>query len=380
MSSFAAAIPLAIPFESIFFVTGETSGDLLGSLLLKRLQSIAPKYMFRGVGGDKMVAAGLDPLPYYNQLQVMGITDVLINFPSIAQAFLSIEKEILETQPKAVVLIDYQTFNLKLAKRLRRFGYEGKIVQYVSPTVWAWKAHRIPEMAANLDLLLTLFPFEPHCFEGTGLKSLFVGHPLLEVLPKASHKKEKILTIFPGSRLGAIRKTFPIQLKAARLFLKKNPDYKLAISCAHRDFKPFLYALSIDLEPAFFGKDEQYHWMDRSNLAYATSGTVTMELAWFATPTVVFYGLTLLNALLAKFLFKLDQLPFFSMINIMEEKEVFPEKIKSGYDPESVLEASEKVLQNPSLKNDCADFWNRLRPGNLKLPSEQAAIEILKIL
>lgn len=380
MSSFAATLPIDVPYESLFFVTGEASGDLLGSLLIQRLKRLAPKYVLRGVGGDKMAAAGLKPLPYFDRLQVMGVSDVLVNLPSIASAFLAIEKEILTSQPKAVILIDYQSFNLKLAKRLRKKGYQGKIIQYVSPTVWAWKAYRIPEMAATLDLLLTLFPFEPHCFEGTGLKTVFVGHPLLEVLPKPSGQKEPILTLFPGSRFGAIRSTFPIQLRAARLFLKQHPEYKLAISCASPEFKPYLYSATLDLKPTFFNKDEQYQWMDKSSLAFATSGTVTMELAHFATPTVVFYGLSLLNALLAKFMFKLDQIKYYSMINIIEDKEVFPEKIKSGYDPESVVQSAESVLHNPDLGKECKDFWKQLRGETLVYPSEQAALEILKIL
>lgn len=380
MASFATAVPLAVPYQSLFLVAGEPSGDLIGSLLLKHLKLLAPKYLFKGIGGQKMLDQGLIPLPFFDRLQVMGISDVVVNFPAIAAAFLAIEKEILKTQPQAVILIDYQTFNLRLAKRLRKRGYKGKIIQYVSPTVWAWKAHRIPEMAANLDLLLTLFPFEPSYFEGTGLKAVFVGHPLIEVLPKPKGKKEDLLTLFPGSRWGPIRKTFPMQIKAASRFLQDHPHYRLAISCANPLFKPFLYTLSMHLDPDFFYHNEQYAWMDRSKIALATSGTVTMELAWFNTPTVVFYGLGLFNALLAKFLFKLDQIPFYSMINIIAGKEVFPEKIKSGYDPDSVCAAIKKVQEDKELPQECANFWAALSAPYARTPSWEAAYEILKIL
>jgi lipid-A-disaccharide synthase len=384
MSSLTLAVPLDIPYSSLFFVAGEPSGDLLGSLLIKQLGLLAPLHIINGVGGEKMVEAGMNPLPIYDKLQVMGVSDVILNLPNIIEAMWMIEKKILELNPVAVVLIDYQTFNLKLAKRLRKKGYQGQIVQYVSPTVWAWKKHRIPQMEKCLDLLLTLFPFEPACFKDTSLKAVFVGHPLLEVLPKPTGNKEDLLTIFPGSRLGPIRKTLPLQIKAANRFLEEFPHFNVAISCANVEFKPYLYSQGRKLKksPQIFSKGEQYQWMDRSKLSFATSGTVTMELAWFKTPTIVFYGLSLLNGILAKFFFKLDRIPYFSMINIMEGKEVFIEKIKSGSDPESVLVASKKQLfeNSPIIEQSCQSFWNRLRPENLLTPSYKAAQEILKIL
>lgn len=380
-----------------FLFAGEPSGDLHGSHLMQQLQLDLPQAQFMGVGGPKMRSVGLAPLMLMEDFAVMGFSDVLKNLPKIYRQFCKVSQAILEIAPDAVILIDYPDFNLRLAKRLRKCGYRGKIVQYISPTVWAWRKGRIKSLAENFDLLLTIYPFEEEHFKSTSLPVSYVGNPLCEYLSNYAydlHWKERlqvpqnvpIVALFPGSRHGEIERNLPLQLQATDLLLKQAAEERaVAISCGHPE-----HAFTIMQQAEKLGWSTQqklhlippeytYELMRDSHVAIAKSGTVTLELALHQRPTVVLYKMSAVNYFIAKHVMRLN-LPHYCMVNILLQKEAFPECIERGLTAQNIFKQLQKLDSQGTFRDGCIADCQRvaeLLKGNSNA-SRCAAEEILK--
>ena len=413
----------------LFFVTGETSGDLAGAHLAEELMKKRPGICLGGVLGPRLRALGILGETKMEELQVMGFIDVFLALPRIVRIFYKIRKEILRKNPKAVVLIDYPGLNLRLARSLRKCGFQGKIIQYVCPTVWAWGKKRIPLMAEHLDLLLTLFPFEPACFAHTKLPAFYVGHPLVE--KTKAHKsiadfytrynldpKKKILALFPGSREKEILRNFPIQLEAAKR-VQKEHDLQIVISLAQEKYRGLQGAEKSKMKsptprglailhkhekaqgpsqlqsrggnrpqksdvaaPCSFATgslfqnfpliepEHRYDLMQHAHLALATSGTVTLELALFKTPAVVCYAMRPLDVFLAKKVFRID-LPHYCIVNILAQKTIYQELLGPHLTVENLTKEAFKAWSHPHpIKADCAEVCELLEEQNLNAASQ----------
>ena len=344
--------------ENIFICAGETSADLYAAMLLVELQKTLPDVHFWGVGGPS--SRGLmECLIPMEQFQVMGLSDVLKALPRLISNFYKITRSILERSPKMVIIIDQPSFGIKLARHLRKKGYTGKIVQFVAPTVWAWKKNRADEMAKYFDLLLTLFDFEPAYFAHTTLKSVFVGHPITELIAHDnSHSlfldpDRPVLSIFPGSRPAEIKRNLAKQLEAAKLFCKKFPTTQIAVSVASHDAVDIPQGLLPSIIVVPF--NARYELMKKSHLALAKSGTVTLELALHQVPTVVTYELSYLNYLMAKYIMKVESMPFFCIVNILCGKKVFAECIKPPVTSQMIYERLEVWQNSPQSYQQCVD-------------------------
>lgn len=334
--------------DKIFLFAGEASGDLLGSQLVKELSS---ELSLEGVVGPRMRAQGVTPFLPMEDFQVMGFSDVLKNLPKLIRYFNKIKHHILSTQPSKVVLIDYAEFNLRLATALRKAGYQGKLIHYVSPSVWAWKKDRIHQMAKSLNLLLTVFPFEAAHYAETSLKTEYVGHPLVKAIEQHTYHPDwksslgipentPIIAFFPGSRPSEIKRHLPTMQAAADLLRQKFPHATFCLS--GKTSLPGFYTV-----PSTY----TYDLMREARCAVAKSGTVTLELALHNCPTAVIYGLSKLNYFLAKYIYKLD-LPFYCIVNIIQGKEVFPELIKD-LNVKALATHLEKFFQHSPERNAC---------------------------
>ncbi len=369
------------PSESIFIFAGEASGDLYGARLIEQLKKIYPQASFFGVGGNKLQNAGLEIIYPLERFSVMGFSDVLKALPRLIKSLFYLRKLIISRQPKLCLFIDQPDFSLRLAKLLRQKKFSGKIVQFVAPTVWAYKKQRATLFAKHFDLLLTLFSFEPAYFAHTQLKTVWVGHPLVEVIEQhrekthiTEEKNKNLLSIFPGSRPGEIQRNLPIQLEAACLFCNhlKNTKWEIAISESNPAFQAdyckiienarqkSLFQGPITLVPF----DKRYELMRSSSFALAKSGTVTLELALFGCPTLVSYELSFLNRFIATHLLKVD-LPFYCIVNILKKKEIFHEMIKEKITPTAIfkklLQLEFDVEKKETLKRECKELFSLLQ-------------------
>ena len=205
--------------SSIYFVAGEVSGDTHGAALLAVLRAQRPELTFHGRGGPRMKAvAGEELEDWIEEAGVVGLWEVLKKYGYFVRQRDRVLAEIERLQPAAVVLIDYPGFNLRLAASLRKlYRRPLKILYYISPQVWAWNRGRIPRMAKLLDLMLCIFPFEPALYEPAGLRSVFVGHPLIDSLiaEPLQTREPTLVGLFSGSRQREVRKIFPVMLAAA---------------------------------------------------------------------------------------------------------------------------------------------------------------------
>lgn len=382
---------------TIFLFAGEPSGDLHGSRLMQALREKEPNISIWGVGGPQMRAQGLEYVYPTENFEMMGFSAVAVGLPRLWVQFRSLCRLIKERQPSAVVLIDYPTFNLRLAKKLRKEGYQGKIVQYIAPTVWAWGKGRISRMDGVADLLLTILPFEKIYFAHTKLSVKYVGHPLIETVKQHNYdsnwkeslgipQQQPLIALFPGSRRSEIDLNLPKMMEAVRLLKNHNPDFCFAISCARHDFhKPIQqmamqWGLRFNEDIFFVPPDVSYDLMRDCHCAIAKSGTVTLELALHQKPTVVFYEMSRLNRLIATYFLKLN-LSHYCLVNILAEKEIFPEFIATSASAQDlcdqVLRIGESETNREACKRDCKDVEELLGCSPASKKAAEAILELL---
>ncbi|HEX8078308.1 MAG TPA: lipid-A-disaccharide synthase, partial [Chthoniobacterales bacterium] len=214
--------------KRLYFVAGEASGDEHGAALMRALRVLAPACEFRGRGGTRMKALAGDGFKdWVDAAAVVGLWEVVKRYPYFRKQFEETLREIAAAKPDAVVLIDYPGFNLRLARDLRGRIGDAKIIYYISPQVWAWNRGRITQMARYLDLMLCIFPFEAGLYNASGLRTIFVGHPMIENLAArrtGEARDPNLIGLFPGSRSREVKKILPVMLGAAVEIIRQRPE------------------------------------------------------------------------------------------------------------------------------------------------------------
>ncbi len=348
----------------LFVSSGEMSGDLHGASLIEELLKQRPCLKIGAVCGPKMRRLPIQSFFKMEDLAVMGFLDVLFALPKIIRQFFAIRNQILALNPKVVLFIDYPGFHLRLAKSLKKKGFKGKLIHFICPSVWAWGKKRIPLMAKTLDLLLVLFPFEVESFSSTSLPTLFVGHPLTWAVSQfrtSRLTKRKILGVFPGSRKTEIARNLPLQLRVANRLKQLESSLEIIVSD---------HTHSVD---------ENYELMRSSHMAIATSGTVTLELALHGTPTVVNFAIKPLDRFIAQKIFLIN-LPFYCIVNIIQNKSIFPELFGPNLTEENLFFWAQKLWFDEEARQACQKELENLRKSlGVNKASETAAAAILEI-
>ena len=224
---------------TIYFVAGEVSADNHGAALMRSLRVLNPELKFIGRGGPQMQqVAGAQFKNWIGDAAVLGLWEVLRKYGYFREQFHHTLTEIQQSKPDAVVLIDYPGFNLRLAGALRKQSQTQKTIYYISPQVWAWNRGRIKKMARFIDLMLCIFPFEADLYAASGLRAVFVGHPMIERLESQkvdTHRDQNLVGLFPGSRSREVRKIFPVMIDAARRLVQINPTLRFHVGAASEE-------------------------------------------------------------------------------------------------------------------------------------------------
>lgn len=378
---------------SFYLIAGEKSGDALGEKLIDALRRTFPRAKIRGVGGPKMRAAGLECDLPMESFEVMGFIDVIFALPRLIKAFFHLRNFLLAEPPDIVLTIDYPGFNLALAKSLTKRKFKGKICHYICPSVWAYGKGRIPKMEKTLDALFVTFPFETKLFDTGKLPVHYVGHPLPKKIEQDTSKpfdidpSLRVLALFPGSRLKELHRNFPLQLKVVSRLLEQYPDLFIAISVSEPKFSLLLDQLLKEAEFRFLDRilfvdgSQNQALMKRANLAIAKSGTVNLELALHKVPTVVTYGISPIDLFIAKNILKV-RLPYYSLPNIIANKQVYPELIGPHFTEEALFDQANHFLAQPQeldgCREKCAEMGKLLERKNPEYEIARVFENILK--
>lgn len=363
----------------LFIFAGEASGDLHGEKLLKALYEKEPNLQVAAVAGPLMRAFKIDTVMEMEKFQVMGFVDVFLALPRLIKLFKAVKQAILEKKPKIVVTIDYPGFNLRLARALRKAGFTGKIIQYISPSVWAHGKGRIAFMAKHFDHLLSILPFEKQHFAKTALPVTYVGNPLTEEIA-ARKPIPGLIALFPGSRKKEIERNFPLYLDVARRLKEKHGDLTFAVSLASERYRKLLEDLMRQKGVAFPLCADTKELFSTASLAIAKSGTITLQLALHEIPTVVTYRISPLDLFIAKYLLRI-KLPYYALPSIILGKEVFPELIGPAFTEKALFARISKLIQEKAAADSCRSSClevKKLLGG--KIAAQEAANLILKTL
>src|SRR5437867_2545371 len=342
---------------TIYFVAGEVSADNHGSALMRCLRRLDSQLQFVGRGGPQMRSiAGEEFKNWIGEAAVLGLWEVLRKYGYFREQFHETLQEIRESKPDAVVLVDYPGFNLRLARALRKQARQQKVIYYISPQVWAWNRGRIKRMAHFIDLVLCIFPFEVDPYNQAGLRALFVGHPMIERLQGRKIDSEldpNLIGLFPGSRSREVRKIFPVMLETACELRKHNRKLRFEVAAASeqlaREMKPAIAGLdqSQDREAIQIKVDETEAIMQRAWAGIVTSGSATLEAAYFRLPFVLIYKVMWPTYLAARLVVNVKYL---GMPNLLADKEVVPEFIQYRAKPRAVVEAVQPLIENANAR------------------------------
>ena len=364
-----------------YIIAGEASGDLHGSNLIKELKLFDGSSTFRCWGGDKMKEAGGELVKHYRELAFMGFAEVLMNLRTIFRNLTFCKEDILQHKPDALILIDYPGFNLRIAKWAKQQGL--KVIYYISPQVWAWKANRVKMMKECIDKMLVILPFEKDYFKDKwNWEVEYVGHPLVEVIQR--HKEQgtsqslynrPIIALLPGSRKQEILKKLPIMLEVSKSF----SNYHFIVAKAPGVKETFYDDLLKNYSNVSYVSDKTYDLLLQSKAALVTSGTATLETALFGVPEVVCYKGSFLSFQIGK---RLVKIKFISLVNLIMDKLVVKELIQDELTVNNLQEELQQLLTDEKrinqIKSDYAVLKNLLSQGGDA--SVKAALSITNFL
>jgi len=335
----------------VYVIAGEPSGDVIGARLIEALRADGDIEV-SGIGGPEMEAAGLQSLFPYDELAIMGLTEVLPSVPRILRRMRKTARDIERKQPDVIVTIDSPGFVFGVIRRLKSRNCPR--VHYVAPTIWAWRAGRVKKFRKHFDHLLALFPFEPPLFEAAGLDCTFVGHPIAEGAVASGNgpafrqrhgigTDEQVLCLLPGSRRGEVSRLGPVISEVLGLLARSNPGARIVVPAAPnvRDAVGTLAVTWGDKVLVVDGASERYDAFAASDLALAASGTVTLELAYAGVPTVVIYQVGKLTGEIARRMIRIEHV---SIVNIVAGRLIFPEFLQSRCRPALITGAVSALL------------------------------------
>ncbi len=358
-----------------FIVTGEPSGDNLGAKFLAALKRRDAKAEFFGVGGEAMAREGFVSLFPLADISVMGILPVLARLPLLLRRIDETARAVVAHRPDVLLLIDSPDFTHRVARKARQALPGLKVVDYVSPTVWAWRPGRARKMKEIIDLVLALLPFEPEAHQRLGgPRCLYVGHPLIERYAEL-HGEETMrakgpVLVLPGSRRSVVARMGPVFRDALVRLKAAHPELEFVLPAAG----PVEAILRAEIEAwpvkprIVVGEAEKFAAFRSARAALAASGTVTLELALSGVPTVVAYKVPKLEEFIAR---RLIQVPTIVLPNLILGENAFPEYLQDQAEGAPLAEAVAALLDDGPARRKQLEALAQLA-GKMLLPGGQA--------
>lgn len=375
---------------NLVLVAGEASGDLLGADLIEGLRRHWPQAQFSGVGGKAMREAGMTCWFDCEELALMGLTEVLRHLPRLLRRRRQVVAKALDCAPAAYIGIDAPDFNLTVERRLRQRGL--RTIQYVSPSIWAWRQKRARTIGQSAELVLTLFPFEPEIYREFGVDARFVGHPGARRLPIAPdraaardllgiHSDGPLVALLPGSRAGELKRLGPTFAAAAARLAAGDPQLGFVAPCANERTRA---ALQQQLEANSIA--ERCTLLDgrattaltAADVALVASGTATLEALLCKTPMIVSYKIAPTTHFLVHALGMMKTTRF-SLPNALADDELVTELMQDKATPEALAGAVRSLLDEPALRRQMQDRFARIHRDLLgETTAADVVVEFLK--
>ncbi|MBN1350939.1 lipid-A-disaccharide synthase [candidate division KSB1 bacterium] len=351
----------------IMISAGEASGDLHGSRLVSELKAVRPDAEVFGIGGDRMQAAGMHLLYHINQMSIVGLSGIVRQLPFLRQAFKLIRNALVKNKPALIILIDYPGFNLRLAKIAQSLDIP--VMYYIVPQVWAWGSWRLKKIARLVQQAVVILPFETEIFSNAGIKTEFVGHPLLDVLQVKSDKEaffskhqlspaKKTIGLLPGSRVSEVAMLLPIMRAAVDQLREKHPDLQVVISKAESLDKQLFAEILEPGHPYRLIENATYEIMKYSDLLVVASGTATLEAGLFKTPMVIVYKVSKLTYSIGKLLVKVD---FLGLVNLLAGRQIVPELVQQNCTARNLIQTVDSLLTDNQKLDRMREELSKIR-------------------
>jgi len=352
-----------------YLIAGEASGDLHASNLMRELKKLDSMAHFRYWGGDLMAEQGGQLVSHYRDTAYMGVFEVVKHLPDIFRNFKRCEADIRKFNPDVVILVDYPGFNLRLAKRIKKYGY--KTFYYIAPKIWAWNQRRVFKIKKYIDKVFTILPFETEFYGRFGVPVAYSGNPLLDAIENRCFKDETfkaylerhqmpnkpIIALLAGSRKEEINRLLPDMLSMMSYF----PDFQFVIagapSFSYADYEPYLEGFK-EVKVVF---NETYALLQQAYAAIVTSGTATLETALLKCPQVVCYkmwGGSFTDFMSKKVIIKV---PYISLVNLIMNRQVVKELFQNSFSLEGLKEELGKLCYDANYRHEMMKSYEELK-------------------
>lgn len=377
------------PFESskhIVMVAGEESGDQHAATLIRELQERSPEIKISGIGGTHMRQAGAHLIHDLARYGVTGFSEVFRYFRIIKKAMQQIKVHLTEQQPDLLVLIDYPGFNLRLA-RFAKQQLGLKVIYYISPQIWAWKANRIHIIKKYIDHMAVILPFEKAIYEKAHVPVTYVGHPLVAKISEFKSDSlilrqelnlpidKKIVALLPGSRRHEIERHMPVIIETVQCLLKEQPNIHFVVPVAHTILPEVITNYVRGLEKYFtILSGKTWELISISDCTIVASGTASLECALLAKPMCIIYKASYLTAMIAS---QVIRVKYLGLCNLLMNTMTVPEILQDDYNSIELSRIVHKLLYDDAYRAQMSQKLTHLRES---LSVHQADIQLADLL
>lgn len=366
-------------------IAGEASGDLHGSNLVSALKVFLPHARFSGMGGSRMREEGVDTLFGIERMGTVGIVEVLGEFDHYYKVYRTLMKEIASRRYDAMILIDYPTLNLRLAKQGRRF--DCPVFFFISPQIWAWRKGRIRDIRKSVRKMFVILPFEEKLYLDAGVDAEFLGHPFIDMVHPSRPREEsrekyslnagvKTIGLLPGSRMNEINSLLDVMIQAAGKIRSELGSCQFLLPIAD-SINPDLIRQRLGANPLGIQliRGETYDVINSCDTLIIASGSATLEAGILGCPMVIVYKLNPLTHWLARLLIKI---PLVGLVNIVAGEEVVPELIQHKVTAENISSEVLAMLRTPEKEQAVRERLLKIKkslgePGVMKLIAKRIA-------
>jgi len=376
--------------KTIAIVAGESSGDLLGSHLIKSLKSTRPDLTFIGIAGPKMIKEGAVSFFSMEELSIRGYFEALRKLFHLLKLRKNLLNQILDAKPDLFIGVDAPDFNFWIERQLKKKGVS--VIHYVSPSIWAWRKNRLRKIKKSIDHMLTIFPFEKNIYLKANIQASFVGHPLAEMIPLHSNRKKaqdklkiikanKVIALLPGSRQGEVRWHAQLLIDSAIEISKSVRDTKFLVPLPTREtyeiFSKTLFKntnTELDIQLLIGHASDA---INAADLVIVASGTATLETALYKKPMIVIYKMSSISWQILK---RLRYLPYISLPNILLNKFLVPELLQDDATPQNISDKTIEILKDVAYRKNLLIQFTKIHHQLKQNTSDRLNRVILKFI